>query len=136
MGVMRVKSVVFAVSVIVLAGRVDASPIGSVTWTCDALLGTASALSLSNFDTNAPVALLAPDGSVPFQTAAMGVAAGAVQSLESLSSVFAALALPRTTLLVSSVAAPLPQAFQEPSAWVIVLIGLGIVALGNIKWRR
>jgi hypothetical protein len=136
MGVMRMKSVVFAMSVMVLAGRVDASPIGSVTWTCDVLLETASAFSLSGFDTNAPVALFAPDGSFPFQTASMGVAAGAVQSLESLPSLFAPLAMNRTTILVSSVAAPLPPAFQEPSAWVIVLIGLGIVALGSIKRRR
>ena len=136
MGVMSMKSVVFAVSVIVLPVRVDASPIGSVTWTCDVLLETASAFSLSSFETNAPVALFAPDRSVPFQTASMGVAAGAVQSLETLSSVFAPLALNRTTILASSVAAPLPPAFQEPSAWVIVLIGLGIVALGSIRRRR
>ena len=136
MGVMRMKPVVFAMSVMVLAGRVDASPIGSVTWTCDVLLETASAFSLSRFDTNAPVALFAPDGSFPFQTASMDVAAGAVQSLESLPSVFTPLAMNRPTILVSSVAAPLPPAFQEPSAWVIVLIGLGIVALGSIKRRR
>ena len=133
---MRIKSVVCAVSLIVLAGRADASPIGSVAWTYDVLLGTASAFSISSFESSARMALLSPEQSFLFQTAPMDVSAGAVQSLESLSRVFAPLDRNRATLLVSSVAAPLPPAFQEPSAWVIVLIGLGIVALGSIKRRR
>jgi hypothetical protein len=112
---MRIKSVLVAVSLMILAGRADASPIGSVKWTYDVLLETASAFSLSSFETSTRVALLT---------------AG-----ESLSNLLAPLDRNRTTLLVSSVAAPLPPAFQEPSAWVIVLIGLGIVALGSIKRR-
>ena len=134
--VMRMKSVVIAVSLIVLAIRAEASPIGSVTSTYDVLLGTTSAFPLSGFESAARVALLTPDESVLFQTAPSGVAVGAIHSIESLSSVFAPLDMNRATLLVSSVAAPLPPAFQEPSAWVIALIGLGIVALGSIRRRR
>ena len=134
--VMRMKPVVFAVSLIVVAGRADASPIGSVQWTCDDLLGTASAFSLSSFESSARAALLTPDESDLFQAAPMGLAVGAVQSIESLSGVFTPLDRNRTTLIASSVAAPLLPAFQEPSAWVIVLIDLGIVVLGSIKWRR
>jgi hypothetical protein len=28
-----------------------------------------------------------------------------------------------------------PQVFREPSAWVIVLIGLGIIALASVRLR-
>jgi hypothetical protein len=136
MSVMRIKSVVFAASLIVVAGRAHASPIGSVKWSYDVLLGTASAFSLSSCESSARVALLSPDESFVFQRSPRDLAAGAVQSLESLSRVVAPLDRNRTPLLISSVAAPLPPAFQEPSAWMIVLIGLGIVALGNIKRRR
>lgn len=134
-GCVRIKPVVMAMSLMVLAGRVDASPIGSIKWTHD-VLGTASAFSFSSFETSARMALFAPADRLGLQAAPIDLAAGAIQSIETLSNVFAPHDPNRTTLLVSSVAAPLPPAFHEPSAWVTVLIGLGIVALGSIRRRR
>lgn len=124
---LKAKSVVVAITLIVLASRAEASPIKSVQQTYHVLLGTASALSLSSLETNlsARAALLASGLSLPLQTLSIGPtgAPGAVQATQ-------------TMLLASSVAAPLPPAFHEPSAWVIVLFGLGLVALGSVRWRR
>jgi hypothetical protein len=113
---------VVAVSLMVLAGHAEASPIGSFKWSYDVLLGTASALSLTSLESSARLALFTPGQSLPFQAPTIGlvVTPGAIHP---------------STLLVSSVAAPLPPAFQEPSAWVIVLIGLGVVGLGSVRRR-
>jgi len=131
-----IQSVVIVVSLMLLVSRANASPIGSIDWT-----------------SHTPSLETTPIGIAP--------ASGAVQSLASLSSVVAPLDLSRarlsfgylttilsvdrlsprlavdpSALLVKSVAGPPPLAFEEPSAWVMVLIGLGIFALGGARLRR
>lgn len=132
---MRVKSVVIVVLLMVLAACADASPIESVESTWDVLLGTASACVVSGCETSARIASSAPGQRVPFQTVPSGVA-GVDQSLASLSDVLAPLDLNRAALPVGSVATPLAPACEEPPALVIVLIGLGVVALGSVRLRR
>lgn len=129
---MKVKSVVVAVSLVVLASRADGSPIESFTSRYDALLETASTISISSFDTSAPVELLALCQSLRLQAPPIGIAptvnAGTFASTGTIDP---------TAILVSAVAMPSPPAvFHEPSAWVMVLIGLGVVALGSIRWRH
>ena len=128
---MKVKSVVVAVSLIVLASRADGSPVESFT-TYGVLLDTASTFSVSSFDTSAPLELLALCQSLRLQAPPIGITpsvnAGRFASAGTVDP---------TAILVSAVAAPSPPAvFHEPSAWVMVLIGLGVVALGSIRRRH
>jgi hypothetical protein len=134
----KVKSVIAAVSLIAFASGASASPIGSIEWTGQGLVTPTLSLSIGGAPGRGTLPPLSNPSSIltplDFNHTRFTLAyATMVRGGDRVPSRF--LDDP-ATLLVSSVAVPSQESFHEPSGWTMLLIGLGIAALGSIRLRR
>ena len=133
---MGLTPVVIVVSLMVLASRADASPIGSLDWTGHTLSLQTTLIGVA--PSSGAVQSFANVSSVvaPLDLSRARVSFGYLTTILSVDSLSARVAVDPSALLVKAVASPPPLAFQEPSAWVMVLIGFGIFVLGGARLRR
>ena len=133
---MGLKSVVIVVSLMALASRADASPIRSLDRPSPTLSLQTTLIGVGL--TSGDVQSFANVSTVvaPLDLSRARVSFGYLTTILSVDRLAARLAVDPNALLVKSVAGPPPLAFQEPSAWVMVLIGFGIFVLGGARLRR
>jgi hypothetical protein len=134
--VTRIERVLLVMSLILLASRAAASPIGPAEWTGQTFSLQAAPISVDS--TPGAVQSLRDLSAVvaPLERTRVRVAVADLTTILGLDRLSLRLTGDPRALLVRSVAVPTYPAFQEPSAWVIALIGLGIVALGSARLRR
>jgi hypothetical protein len=133
---MGLKPVVIVVSLMVLASRADASPIGSLDWTGHNLSLQTTLIGVA--PSSGAVQSFANVSSVvaPLDVSGARVSFGYLTTILRVDRLSARVAVDPSALLVKSVASPPPLSFQEPPTWVMVLIGFGIFVLGGARLRR